>query len=263
MIEMTRKAPQEFKELAWDVFFRSRHRGRFLEFHFPFFHSETAYYITLTVRGLIVAGLVVLPVARPEMNRIAGLVGLVCVHPAHRGMGYARALLQAAIKLGHELRMDDLILWTSKPDVYRKVGFETGDDSILGSVNARALPEEKNIGAIRAEWPGVDERRGLPPFAIDAHKITRASASIIVLHDGAGCILAEWQGADEEVCNLINCFMPGTWRINARRGDALLKMLEQERWVLDLQPVNLQMVMHLRARTMAGDPYQLRILDRI
>lgn len=261
-IELSRNAPQGFKDLAWDIFFKSRHRGISFEVHFPFVNSDKGFYVRSTMRDEIIGGMAVIPVMRHEPRFVAGLVGLVCVHPAHRMVGHATAMLQAAIGHARELQMDDLILWTGKPRVYQKLGFEACDTGVFGSVAARVPPTESQANVVRSVWPNDDDPRGLPPFALKAHQWTSPSASIIVLEDATGPILAEWSGLDEDVLSIIHHTMPAKWRINAHEGDRLLSLLDRGSWEIDLQPTNLQMIMNLRKHAEV-DPYKLRILDRV
>lgn len=262
-IEVSGSAPQEYKDLAWEVFFKSKNRGVALDIHFPFFKFNNFSCITINVSGKIVAGLVLIRVRQPKQNLVAGLIGLVCVHADHRGLGYSTALLHAAISHANTLQMDDLILWTAKPDVYRKLGFEIRDTAVFGSSCADGLLEHAKPDAVRSIWPGDGDERGLPPFALAGEKWSSPSASIIVLTDPVGPILAEWSGDDEDVLDVIKQCMPTNWRINALQEDGLPGKLAKASWEIILKPSNLQMMMNLRMRSDNVDPYKLRILDRV
>lgn len=263
-LKISTKAPQGFKDLAWDVFFKSRNRGISLESHFPFLERNSAYYVTIAVQDEIVAGLVVNRVTRADINFVAGLIGLVCVHPDHRGAGHSTDLLEAAICHARELDLDDLILWTGKPGIYKKLGFEAYDTGCVGTVIAKGYSRDCPAMAARCAWPTHVEQRGLPPYALKAYQWTIPDASIVLLEDATGSILAEWCGPDEEVISLLSQVMPDTWRINALKGDTLLPSLGERRWKLELRPANLQMIMNLRERdTGEIDPYKLRFLDRL
>lgn len=262
-IDISRTASQGFKELAWDVFFASRGRGISLEAHFPFLGQDKAEYVTVTLQGETVAGLALVPVTRRGTACVAGLVGLVCVHPGHRGVGHSTAVLRAAIAHARALQLDDLVLWTGKPGVYQTLGFDVHDSAVFGTVTAGAAHPAGRTGALRCAWPGPGEGRGLPPFAIGAHEWKSPLAAIVVLEDPAGPILAEWSGLDEHALAIIDEVMPDKWRINALAGDRLLGLLDDGTRELDLRPANLQMIMNLRQRAGEADPYRLRMLDRI
>lgn len=261
-ISVTTEAPQGYKDLVWDTFFKSRNRGISLETHFPLFANVGAFFVTIARHGDIVAGLTVKPVRRAA-GGIAGLVGLVCVHLDERGLGLSTLALRTAIAHAEWLAMDDLILWTGKPGVYERLGFEVCDTASSGFVVAKAPTIGDPITATRADWPDGQEWRGLPPFATEAVRWESEGAAMIVLESATGPILAEWTGADDDVLRLIDKVMPDKWRINSLESDGLPAALEKSRWSVKLQPSGLQMIRKLRPREGSADPYKLRILDRI
>lgn len=261
--DITPFAPAAYKDLVWQIFFASRNRGIALETHFPWLESEQAYFVTVTSAGEVVAGLAVKRVPCRSRRYVAGVVGMVCVHPLHRGRGHSATLMQAAIGHARALGIDDLVLWTGKPGVYRKLGFEPGDSACFGTVAGAGPGLARQADTLCAAWPDGAQQRGLPPFATAAQRWSNARAAIIVMQVGAGAVLAEWEGSDSEVMNLIAQVMPGRWSINALEADTLPAMLRQRGMALDLAPSGLQMMLNLAARQGPADPYQLRILDRI
>lgn len=264
--DITPFAPAAYKDLVWQIFFASRNRGMTLETHFPWLESGQAYFVTMTSATELVAGLAVKRVPCRSRRYVAGVVGMVCVHPLHRGRGHSGTLMQAAIDHARALGIDDLVLWTGKPGVYRKLGFMPGDSACFGTVADAGARSARQADTLCAAWPDGAEKsaaRGLPPFATAAQRWSNARAAIIVMQVGAGPVLAEWEGADGEVCDLLAQVMPGRWSINALETDTLPAMLRQRGMALDLAPSGLQMMLNLTARQGPADPYQLRILDRI
>lgn len=264
--DITPFAPAAYKVLAWQIFFASRNRGITLETHFPWLDSEQAYFVTVQSAGEVVAGLAVKRVPCPSRRHVAGVVGMVCVHPLYRGRGYSTTMLQAAIGHARALGIDDLVLWTGKPGVYQTQGFVPSDSACFGTVAGAGPGLARQTDTQCAAWPdstGKTGSRGLPPFATSALRWSNSRAAIIVMQVGAGSVLAEWEGADSEVMNLISQAMPGRWSINALQSDTLPAMLRQRGMALDLAPSGLQMILNLIPRHGPVDPYQLRILDRI
>ena len=255
--------PAGFVALCWDVFFRSRGRGVSMRAHFPWLDVPgKACFVTLRAGDDVLAGCAMRFIADATPGRRGATIGLVCVDPRHRGQGLSTVVLERAIAHAGALGLADLVLWTGKPGVYERHGFEIDDDAFYGSVSAPAAAPSNAVDATRHAWPD-DDQRGLPPFASEGMRWRSANASAIVLHDQNGAILAEWSGPDDAVADLLAQAMPPTWRINAVEGDALPGVLAARGFALELQPSRLRMV---RASAPPDAPprrYGLRVLDRI
>jgi N-acetylglutamate synthase-like GNAT family acetyltransferase len=255
--------PAGFKDLAWDVFFHSRARGLSLVAHFPWLDSGRGFFVTASEHGVVVAGLAVKIVKSADGTCSAGVLGLVCVHPSHRGKNYSAAILQHAISEARLRELDDLILWTGKPAVYEKLGFRLFDTSSFGTVVTTRHAREVQPQPLRADFPSRGDERGLPPFAQRGYRIESSGATVVIVEDGSGPILAEWSGVDHTVVQLLGQTMPARWRINTLAGDKLPKVLAEDGWEINLHASNLQMILPLRLRPVPADPYHLRVLDRI
>ena len=257
-------------DLMWSTFFRERGRGRSLAEHFPWLtdlrRSRTWLATILDDRSQPVAGLAV---KRHFDHSDTASIGLVCVRADRRGQGLSQSLLSGAIKQAHALGMTRLTLWTGKPAVYLKLGFQPRDLALFGWVkNTGASPPSITSPTRRVTWPDSAERqgcnRGLPPFAIDAYRLIdglgRAQAVVVV--DGSGPIVAEWRGDDVDVAHLLRASLPARWRMNALQGDRLITELIGCGLDVDLADSCLQMW-----RTDAGVSRNalppVRLLDRI
>jgi GNAT superfamily N-acetyltransferase len=256
-------APPEFVSLCWDVFFMSRGRGVSMNAHFPWLGiPDEACYVILKVGADIVAGCALRWIRDSHGQRRAGAVGLVCVDERHRGQGHATRTLERAIEHARNQGLADLILWTGKPGVYEGLGFRRADNAVYGQVSAHG-PAAAGASPVRAAWPDAAETRGLPPFAVEGWRWKTADASAIVLSDSQGAILAEWNGTEDAVSDLLAQVMPPVWRINALEGDALPGTLGQRGYETALQPSDLRMILPLAAGPTRETDYRLRVLDRI
>lgn len=262
--------PASFTELLWNVFFASRHRGVDLQTHFPWLVSAPlsgVWFATLRESGTLVAGLVVKELPG---NAATAAIGLVCVHPDRRGQGLARQLIDGAIRQSHQTGLHELTLWTGKPEIYVRHGFETDDEGRLGWVTewpaatgqTRELPMQVLLWPDQVELAGM--RRGLPPYASHAQRVTAAtgSAEALIVFDSQGPALAEWRGSDREVLDLLAARMPTRWRINAIASDTLPAALSSSGARVDMQANRLQMWRTVQAGPSANRP-ALRLLDRI
>jgi len=245
--------------LIWDVFFAERNRGLDLRLHFPWLgRTEGALYAGLRDGGHWLAGLCVRPLSTSVAN--AAAVGLVCVRAELRSQGLGRQLLDASLAALDDRRVDALTLWTGKPEVYRSHGFETDDASLLIHVDgvepvARAPFEETS-------WPASTDTRGLPPFALGARCLRRGHANAIVLRDPFGDAVAEWQGPDDAVSELLAAAMPRQWRLHATNDDSLPAALRERGARLRSEPSRLQMWRWRAGQQRRAMP-TLRLLDRI
>ena len=261
-VDITPKSPEQFTALAWDIFFASRGRGISLAVNLGWFDDPQAYFVTVRDGQQVVAGLGVRPVKCRGGEYVAGIIGLVCVHAAHRGRGHAQTALMAAISEAARLGTHDLVLWTGQPAVYQRLGFTPQSGECSGWVSGE-VRAEASAAPGRSDWPEPGGFRGLPSFALRGHRWSTSEATAVVIEDAAGPMLCEWQGADDAVAQLLGQVMPVRWRLHALAGDTLAGMLTAKGWTVNLVPSSLRMVKPLRAKQGAADPYRLRLLDRI
>lgn len=79
----------------------------------------------------------------------SAMAGLVATDAAHRGQGIATAVLEAAVAGLAEDGASSVVLWTTRPSLYERVGFELDDPGVLGAVSGhppgRDLPAPGRI----------------------------------------------------------------------------------------------------------------------
>lgn len=250
--------PPDYGALLWDTFFTQRRRGVSLEAHFPWITRPTPGlgFATLSDAGSVLAGLTVKPCGQQ-----AAAVGLVCVHPAHRGQGLSRQLLTQTLARLDDAGVVATTLWTGKPGVYEAHGFRSQDAGLLCDV--RDLPSA--TGRARASsWPDSSPpaERGLPPYAHHALRLADDRADALVLLDPLGLALAEWQGQDDDIITLLRPVMPRHWRLHALQGDTLPQALAATGATLTRTAQHLQMWRPRPGQALPVVP-QLRLLDRI
>lgn len=262
--------PRAYGELVWQVFFASRQRGIDLGTHFPWMlpsEQPGRWVATLEEGGETIAGLVVKVLDGSKQQHAA--IGLVCVRPERQGQGWGRQLLSLSIAAAREAGISALTLWTGKPEVYAMHGFEIDDNGLFGWVHSTAGTARHRTSTCR-QWPWPDDLeagsrvRGLPAYAQLAVRVvsTRESAELIVIQDVSGLALAEWQGDDEAVVELLTNTMPISWRLNALNADTLPAALTRAGAGLQLQPSRLQMWLSLTPTPRVKRSTQ-RLLDRI
>ena len=264
MVTVQQTPSPAFLSLCWEVFFASRGRGISLGKHFPWLHTPaTAYFVSLGAGTATHAGCAVKFLDDKGRDARGGAIGLVCVDEPNRGKGYSTLVLEHAIAHAERIGLADLVLWTAKPGVYGRHGFRSEDNGVFGEVSSPPRALTHSSAATQSTWPDVNETRGLPPFASAGYRWRTATASAIVLHDARGPILAEWEGTEAAVADLLEHVMPSIWRINAFADDPLLATLVDRNCNTDLRPSNLQMIRSLRGDTSLAPNYGLRVLDRI
>ena len=260
----------EWLDLMWSTFFHERGRGRSLNEHFPWLtdlrRSGTWLATIRDDRSQPVAGLAV---KRHFAHFDTASLGLVCVRADRRGQGLSQGLLSVAIEQAHARGMTRLTLWTGKPSVYLKLGFQPRDLGLFGWVrNMATSPASITSPTRRMPWPDSEERqgcnRGLPPFAIEAYRLIDGldRAQAIVVDDGNGPIVAEWRGDDLDVAHLLRVSLPALWRMNALQGDRLIVELTGCGLEVDLTESGLQM-WRTDAGVLPTALPPLRLLDRI
>ena len=221
-----------------------------MEAHFPWLDDGSAYFVTLRKDSEIIAGLAVREVSGAGSK--VGLLGIVVVHPDHRGEGHSATILAHAIAEAERRGLAELILWTGKPRVYEKMGFSVSDSGLFGEVRHPG----GSVAFDTAPWS--DKSRGVPPFARSLQRISTPAASAVII-DGA--TVAEWTGEPEALLPLLASALPETFRLNALSGDALVAAMIEAGWSVDLKPTRLQMVCPLGGG--AFEPPAFRLLDRV
>lgn len=264
--------PEDLRALAWRVFFTSRGRGISLLHHVPWIDDATgtASVCARAAHGLV-GGLVVRRVPMADGGQ-CGLVGLVCVDDAVRGLGWAHRLLDVAIAQAQQQGLAALLLWTQKPEVYARHGFVCDGVERLGDVVPGLCEPAPLSGWVERPWPsGAEEvlphlRRGMPAFARSARHLCVETvgglAQAIVLDTAGGPAVAEWQGDEEDVARLLVASLPGRWTCNAIEGDRLLEVLRHQGCTVQLRPTGTRFVRWLTPQTDRVLP-TLRVLDRI
>lgn len=269
--ELSRELPSDLRDLIWQTFFVERQRGIVLSEHFPWMvkPSDGVLYASLRQNRGLVGGLAVKRLAGPGLsNGDFVAIGLVCVDSQLRGQGMASRLLEETLTRLKQLGTGAATLWTGKPGVYTRHGFELAEPAWFGQVSMLTMSAPGSGEFRLRRWPDSDElttlQRGLPPFAHHAQRISSRDgrASAIVIYDAAGAALAEWHGDDDQVAALLRETMPAQWRMNAIQGDTLAKTLEGVGASTRLEASHLQMWKHFGSARRSPLP-SLRLLDRI
>ncbi|MBS0307063.1 MAG: GNAT family N-acetyltransferase [Proteobacteria bacterium] len=247
-------------QLIWDVFFVERSRGLDLARHFPWLgRDQECLYAGLRHDAHWLAGLCIRPIPLAAVN--AAAIGLVCVSAGHRGNGLARQLIGETVAALDERGLDALTLWTGKPGVYRRQGFESEDSGVLIHIEGLE-PAAAALHPADEPWPPASESRGLPPYALSGRCIGHGRARAIVLCDPLGDAVAEWQGSDAAVGELLAAAMPRQWRLHSTVDDTLPEALRARGARLRSEPSRLQMWRWRAGRRRCAMP-TLRLLDRI
>lgn len=255
-LELSRAAPAGVRQLFWDVFFASRGRGVSLDAHFPWLADSASTRCVALVQGQDVLAALALrqhPLAGAES---IGLIGLVCVREADRGRGLSRQLLEAAAALARDLGLTDLLLWTTKPEVYASVGFKTEEQEQFVQVSAPPSSPPPH-----APTPSAFEG-GLPAFATAARTWTANGARITTLDGPSGATLADWSGEWRAVFELIGAALPSDWSVNLPARSPLMDELTRRGYRSTARPGAWRMRMHVGSGPAAALPF-IPLLDRI
>jgi N-acetylglutamate synthase-like GNAT family acetyltransferase len=245
MIEVYTLAPAKYQAIVWEEFFKSRGRGVSLHAHFPWMGQispDFFFIISKSIDSEIHGGLTLR--LDPSPHGRIGTIGLVCVAPHSRGRGLSRVLLKTAIDFAQSKGACALRLWTQKPSLYAALGFESVDSGVYGRVR-------HPLGLLSANarqevvCHDASDAYGIPAFASSLKCAAYASAHLFILNTASGDSIAEWQGPDVEVVELMENLGWHSVLMNAFRGDTLLEALAQRHWQLDLRDSNLQMLLTL------------------
>jgi len=260
--------PPDSIRLTWQIFFASKNRGISPEFHFPWIHDK---HNICCVRIILDSGFYQATAAslilrhRPlDSGKKFGLIGLVCVAENFRGMGVSTRLLQQAVELAKTQKLTHLVLWTTKPDVYKKLDFETDSTDMFGQVTRRgSRSTEFKLGknAVAADI-FTTVLKGAPAFAKEVVRYsTLNGASISICKSSSTETLVEYTGPTEQVMYLIDHVMPDTWSLNVPEHAPIIEALSYNGYDTSLRPSAVRM-------TLALDEYDhlpgtIPFLDRI
>lgn len=250
--------PTPLAEMIWHEFFASRGRGQTLALHAPWLaDKDAARSIVAQSEDGILGGLIIKD--RCIADHVAvSMVGFVCVRPEKRGQHISRLLLQRAIEDARGRGIAGLVLWTTSPQVYVHVGFQSDPRDVFFQIGQL---KTQNPPAFTIENLNLAPR-GLPAFADASIRLQSAQASATILETQNGTVLAEWTGTDNSVIDLLGAGVKGPLWVNAqssdslpsaikRRGGPLLQVLPSRRMSLALHRVSI------------GDFPEIRLLDRI
>lgn len=248
------------RDLVWEVFFASRGRGIGLDEHFPWLSDPNGVHclwLKDDLSGGAVAAALVVRERKVSPNTVIGQVGLVCVQEARRGQGLSRHLMAEAVRLAHARGLSDLVLWTTKPQVYAKTGFVPESQDIFVRVQAPLEMAPLQISVIRST-----ASCNLPPFANAAWQWRSDSAQLTTLEGSGGVTLAAWQGEPRALLPLLCAAMPSQWCVNLSQTDPLLTHLERYGFRCATQPGAWQMRLHSSTHPAAEIPL-IPLLERI
>ena len=260
--------PPDAIRLMWQVFFASRNRGISPEFHFPWIHDRHNLNCVCTVvdDGSIrtTAAALILRHRPHSSGKKLGLIGLVCVAEKFRGLGLSTRLLEQTVELAKSQQLSHLVLWTTKPEVYEKLGFEADSTDMFGLVTrigSRASEVEltKNAAVGPVKEALLD---GAPAFAKEVVRYSSFNgASISVCKSNSTQTLVEHAGPMDLVINLIDQVMPDTWNLNVPEHAPIIEALNHNGYDTSLKPSAVRMTLALDESD--RQPGTIPFLDRI
>lgn len=262
--------PAAAQQLLWAVFFVSRNRGVNLETHFPWIHETTGTTCITLNRNTdlsfesTMASLVIRDTTIAAVGQI-GMLGLVCVKEEHRGQGLSSRLLFEAIRVSKSKRLDSLVLWTNKPEVYAKLGFVVDSSDKYGEVykphkklTVSAVVYSKSMGRGGARNTAC----GIPAFANEIFTLKTPKASLTALRVPNGISVTEWHGDWDSIFELIENALPETWMINAAETSEIFDEFDKRSYCYKVNISSLRMSKKLSKNYLPLIPY-IPLLDRI
>jgi predicted N-acetyltransferase YhbS len=167
------------------------------------------------VRGRVVAAVATRRFSwrRGEASGGAAMAGLVATDPVHRGRGIATALLQAAVAGLTDDGASSVVLWTTRPALYERLGFRLEDPGVLGvaagGATGRDLPgpepvEPERLSAIRGHSEALRVERpaaawaAVPPPAHDVVVYRTDRAYALAGRAGGASYLYELAGDERD-----------------------------------------------------------------
>lgn len=260
--------PPDAIRLTWQIFFASRNRGISPEFHFPWIHDKhNLYCVRITLDNgsdQATAASLILRHRPLDSGRKLGLVGLVCVAENFRRMGLSTRLMQQTVELAKTQKLTHLVLWTTKPDVYKKLDFETDSTDMFGQVIRRGgrSTEFKLSKNSAANHIFATVLKGAPAFAKEVVRYsTLHGASISICKSSSTETLVGYTGPMEQVIDLIDHVMPDTWNLNVPEHAPIIEALSHNGYDTSLKPSSVRMSLVLEESDHLPDT--IPFLDRI
>lgn len=200
--------------------------------HSPWLNSADVIIVTANYIGRVIGGVVIREYRLNSGEKI-GLIGYVCVHQAMRGQGISKKIVHEAIRQAKNQGLSGLTLWTSKPEVYKSFGFYRNDQDCLEKYSALPYSENHKLNLKRSELTS----RGIPPFARGVYRVSNKAAALTYMETPLGFAVAEWEGQDLEVIELIRAAAEGRdWWLNAIVGDSLIDVVSGMSSPIDFLP---------------------------
>lgn len=260
--------PLEAKKLIWKTFFGSRNRGVCLEHHFPWINDTgelacVSAYDKIAPEPEICATLVVKNF-QSQISGPIGILGLVCVGEFYRGKQISTQILETAIEYAKCQAIRALTLWTSKPQVYEKVGFLVDEVDLFGPVSLRKKSPTTNRKRDHdaLEFCISSNNRGVPAFAKEALIFQTNAASVFAYRTEAGYTVTHVEGDHRKALAILERALPDTWHLNAVQGSSIIQMLVAHGYALELQPASVRMTLNLNKQDENGIghiPFEFRI----
>ena len=139
------------------------------------------------------------------------MIGAVYTRPPYRGQGLASRLLQEAAQRLRQEGVDFAVLWTDQPAFYARLGWQSADCGLLGSLklapSAPALPAGVHALPLSSAQAQVEalRRSCLPALTLrtpgDYRQLPLPADQFIDQGAVAAC-------AEQGVCRLAVCFRP-------------------------------------------------------
>jgi hypothetical protein len=261
--------PDHAQRLIWEVFFRSRGRGLSFGRHFPWVTSvDKIRCITLTDNtnnpGEVLGTLVIRKDYLEGVGHV-GLIGLVCVDNRVRGIGYSTALLKQAEICAKEMGVCALLLWTTKPEVYKGKGYLIDYVDMFGKVNPTRQMVDSCGGLSSLGLDLVQNDiscEGVPPFAENLILFQTQTASAKVSRVNSGYSLLEWSGDYDSIVWIMRTKFSDAWTINIPPDSRILPSLIKCGYSLSIEPGAIRMIKYFDDKQNLSVPY-IPILNRI
>ena len=129
--------------------------------------------ILLACRGAVISACVVVKRfdwITPERTWRGAIIGMVYTRPAERGSGLASELLRAAEQILRADGTDFAVLWTTQPEIYRRLGWVAADCGVFGTWSGGG-------GAASAGVDGGRAMAGCAPASVGAVESLRGSGT--------------------------------------------------------------------------------------
>lgn len=261
--------PPDAIYLTWQIFFVSRNRGVSPEFHFPWIHDKHNIYCIRIVfdngSEKETAASLILRHRSLDLVRKVGLVGLVCVAENFRGIGLSTRLLEKTLEVAKIQKLNHLVLWTSKPEVYKKLNFEADSTDLFGQVVRNEA--QSTVMKVTKKYSSATKIsktlvNGAPAFAKEVIKYSNLSeASIFICKSSFTDTLVGYEGPMDQVLDLVDSVMPDRWSLNVPTNSSIVEALNRSGYKTFLKPSAVRMTLALDECDRLPDT--IPFLDRI